>query len=93
MGSKKDHLKLTAGGKYEKDRVLMIGDAPGDLAAARDNGALFFPINPGREEESWENLFREGIARFFNHTFAGDYEAALIRDFEKLLPEKPPWKS
>jgi phosphoglycolate phosphatase-like HAD superfamily hydrolase len=92
MGSKKDHLKLTAGGKYKKDQFLMIGDAPGDLAAARANGALFFPINPGREDESWERLFREGIARFFNQTFAGDYEGALITEFEKLLPEKPPWK-
>ena len=92
MGSKKDHLKLTAGGKYQRDCVLMIGDAPGDLAAARANGALFFPINPGGEDASWERFFREGIARFFNHTFAGDYETTLIAEFEKLLPEKPPWK-
>jgi len=92
MGSKKEHLKLTAGGKYEKDCVLMIGDAPGDLAAARANGALFFPVNPGHEEQSWERFFREGCQRFFNHTFAGDYEASLIAEFEKLLPEQPPWK-
>ena len=92
MGSKKDHLRLTAGGKYEKDCVLMVGDAPGDLAAARANRALFFPVNPGHEEESWERFYREGIARFFAKTFAGDYEASLIAEFEKLLPEKPPWK-
>ncbi len=92
MGSKKEHLRLTAGGKYEKNCALMIGDAPGDLAAARANGALFFPVNPGHEEESWERLNREAMARFFNHTYAGDYEAALIAEFERLLPEKPPWK-
>jgi phosphoglycolate phosphatase-like HAD superfamily hydrolase len=92
MGSKKEHLHLAAGGKYEKVHVLMIGDAPGDLAAARANGALFFPINPGREEESWQRLYKEGIDRFFNQTFAGSYEAALIAEFEKLLPEKPPWQ-
>ncbi len=92
MGSKKDHLRLTAGGKYKKDCVLMIGDAPGDLAAARANGALFFPINPGHEEQSWERFLGEGMERFFNHTYTGDYEAALIREFEALLPEKPPWK-
>jgi len=92
MGSKKEHLRLTAVGKYEKDCVLMIGDAPGDLAAARANGALFFPVNPGHEEESWERLSRESLAKFFDHTYAGDYEAALIADFQKLLPEKPPWK-
>ncbi len=92
MGSKKEHLKLTSGGKYGKDSVLMIGDAPGDLAAARANGALFFPINPGQEESSWERFCREGVDRFFKHTFAGDYEASLLAEFEKLLPEKPPWK-
>ncbi len=92
MGSKKDHLRLAAGGKYGKDCVLMIGDAPGDLEAARANGALFFPINPGHEEESWERFHRKGIERFFNRTFAGAYEESLIAEFEKLLPEKPPWK-
>ena len=93
MGSKKEHLKLAAGGKYEKDCVLMIGDAPGDLSAARANGALFFPVNPGHEEASWERFNREAIERFFNHTYAGAYEAALIAEFEKLLPATPPWKA
>lgn len=92
MGSKKEHLRICAGGKYGKDCVLMIGDAPGDLAAARANSALFFPVNPGHEEESWERFYREGMDRFFNGTFAGDYEVSLITEFEKLLPEKPPWK-
>ena len=92
MGSKKEHLKIAAAGKYAKERTLMVGDAPGDLAAARANGALFFPINPGYEEQSWERFYREGIDRFFNHSFAGAYEASLIDEFQKLLPEKPPWK-
>jgi phosphoglycolate phosphatase-like HAD superfamily hydrolase len=92
MGSKKEHLKMTAGGKYEKGHVLMMGDAPGDLAAARANGALFFPINPGHEEASWERFFREGMDKFFGLAYAGDYETSLIAEFEKLLPEKPPWK-
>jgi phosphoglycolate phosphatase-like HAD superfamily hydrolase len=92
MGSKKEHLKLTANGKYAKDCVLMIGDAPGDLAAARSNDALFYPINPGHEEESWERFQGEGIGRFLSRTYAGDYEASLIAEFQKLLPETPPWK-
>jgi len=93
MGSKKEHLKLAAGGKYSNDCILMIGDAPGDLSAARANGALFFPVNPGHEEESWERFYCEAMDRFFDHTYAGSYEAALIAEFEKLLPEKPPWKT
>ncbi len=92
MGSKKEHLRLTAAGKYAKDCVLMIGDAPSDLAAARANQTLFFPVNPSHEEESWERLHREGLEKFFHYTYAGDYETELIAEFEKLLPEKPPWK-
>jgi hypothetical protein len=71
----------------------MIGDAPGDLSAARANSALFFPVNPGHEEASWERFNREAVERFFNHTYAGAYEASLITEFETLLPEKPPWKA
>jgi phosphoglycolate phosphatase-like HAD superfamily hydrolase len=92
MGSKKDHLELAAGEKYPKDNVLMIGDAPGDLSAARANGALFFPIEPGQEEKSWQRFYEEGMARFFAGTYAGEYEANLIREFEALLPDTPPWK-
>jgi hypothetical protein len=71
----------------------MIGDALGDLNAAKKNGVLFFPVNPGHEESSWELFYREGLDRFFTGTYAGDYEAALIREFEKYLPERPPWKT
>lgn len=92
MGSKKEHLKIAAGGKYEDGCVLMIGDAPGDLAAARINGALFYPVNPGHEEESWERFGREAMDRFFSRTYQGDYEASLIAEFQEFLPEKPPWK-
>jgi phosphoglycolate phosphatase-like HAD superfamily hydrolase len=93
MGSKKEHLNLATGGKYAEDHVLMIGDAPGDFAAARANQALFYPINPAHEEESWERFFKEAADRFFEGTYAGVYEAARIAEFEKLLPEKPPWKN
>jgi phosphoglycolate phosphatase-like HAD superfamily hydrolase len=91
LGSKKEHLEHAAKGKYQPDHVLMIGDAPGDLQAARANDALFFPINPGREDESWERFYREGFLRFIEGEFAGAYEQALIAEFDKLLPEVPPW--
>ncbi len=92
MGSKTEHLTLTTKGKYPSDHVLMIGDAPGDLKAARDVGALFFPVNPGYEEESWERLVEVGMDKFFNNEYAGTYETELIEEFEALLPESPPWK-
>lgn len=92
MGSKTEHLTLTAKGKYPPDHVLMIGDAPGDLKAARDVGALFFPVNPGYEEESWEHFVEVGMDKFFNNEYSGTYETKLIEEFEALLPEVPPWK-
>ena len=92
MGKKALHLKLAAGGRYRPDRVLMIGDAPGDLNAARANDALFYPINPGHEEESWHRFCEEAVQKFLAGEYAGAYEAVLIADFEKLLPEIPPWK-
>ena len=92
MGSKREHLEIMAGGKYPAGRMLMIGDAPGDLKAARANGFLFFPVNPGREEESWQRLRDEGLDRFFAGCFAGEYEQGLVAAFEKLLPDTPPWK-
>ncbi len=92
MGSKKEHLALAAVGKYPAEKILMVGDAPGDMKAARDNGALFFPVNPGHEEESWRRLAEEAFDRFVEGTYAGKYEEELVEEFEALLPETPPWK-
>ena len=91
LGSKKEHLALAAGGKYPPKKILMIGDAPGDMKAARANNVLFFPTNPGEEEKSWELLYTEAFDRFAGGSYAGGYEAGLIAKFEKLLPDKPPW--
>ena len=91
LGTKTEHLRQAAGGKYPANHILMIGDAPGDLKAARSNQALFYPILPGREEASWEKLFKESLDRFLAGTYAGLYEAGLIQAFEALLPEKPNW--
>ncbi|MCX7005786.1 MAG: HAD hydrolase-like protein [Kiritimatiellaeota bacterium] len=92
LGTKTEHLQLAAGKKYAADRVLMIGDAFGDLHAARAAGTLFFPINPGHEEKSWQRLHDEAFKIFLAGAYAGAYEAALIAEFESLLPEFPPWK-
>lgn len=92
MGSKTEHIRFASEGRYDKTKILMIGDAPGDMKAARGNNALFFPINPGEEETSWQRLYEEGLDRFFNGTYAGEYEAGLVKEFEKFLPETPPWK-
>lgn len=91
-GTKTEHLKYAAKGKYPDNKILMIGDANGDLKAAKSNGVLFYPINPGKEEASWERLYKEGLDRFFSGTYAGLYEEELIKEFEAYLPEHPVWK-
>jgi len=91
-GSKQEHLALAAVGRYDPDKILMVGDALSDWNAARANGVLFYPIDPGCEDESWQRFFEEALPRFFALTFAGDYMDAQLARFVSLLPERPPWK-
>lgn len=91
MGTKTEHLKFAAAGKYPPNKILMIGDAPGDFKAAKSNGALFYPIVPGSEEKSWQRFFDEALQVFFAGEYAGDYEAELVQAFNASLPEKPGW--
>jgi phosphoglycolate phosphatase-like HAD superfamily hydrolase len=92
VGSKQEILERAMRHGYGPNRVLMIGDAPGDLKAARGAGTLFYPINPGHEEASWERFYKEMCDRFFSATYAGSCEADLIAEFDRYLPEQPPWK-
>jgi phosphoglycolate phosphatase-like HAD superfamily hydrolase len=92
MGSKAEHLSYAMDGRWTKDRVLMIGDALGDLKAAHTNEVMFNPINPGKEDGSWRRFSSEGFDRFRQGTFLGDYMNGLIDEFKGYLPEVPPWK-
>ena len=91
MGTKTEHLKYSAVNKYDSNKILMIGDAPGDHKAAKDNEVLFYPIIPGNEEHSWERLYTEALDRFFAGTYEGEYEEKLFSEFDNSLPEKPNW--
>jgi len=92
LGTKTEHIRLASSGRYGSDRVLMIGDAPGDRKAADANGALFFPINPAKEEVSWERFYTEAYDRFLAGEYTGAYQQRVIAEFEALLPEQPPWQ-
>jgi phosphoglycolate phosphatase-like HAD superfamily hydrolase len=91
MGTKSQQIAATAH-HYQKDQVIMIGDALGDLEAARENGILFYPIIPGQEEDSWEEFYRVALDRFLSGTYRGPYEAEKITRFERALPDRPPWE-
>mgnify|MGYP001576863831 CR=1 FL=1 len=93
MGTKAQHLEYAAKGKYQKNHVLMIGDAPDDMKAAHANGALFYPINPRDEIESWKRFHDEAFDKFITGAYAGDYEKKLIVEFDSYLPQRPPWEN
>ena len=56
---------------YDKSKVIMIGDAPGDSDAAEKNGVHYYPILVSHEKESWD----EAIAQAFGKLQEGSYEA------------------
>ena len=66
---------------YDKTKVLMVGDAPGDMDAAEKNGVYYFPILVNHEKESWDELMSEGLMRLANGTFGGEYQDSLKRRF------------
>ena len=96
VGTKGEHLAGTAGQageRYAKDHILMIGDAPGDKAAADSVGALFYPVIPGSEEESWARFADQALDKFLGESYAGAYQEQLLAGFDAALPEHPPWES
>lgn len=92
MGSKSEHLKLAAQDKYDQHKILMVGDAIGDLKAAKSINALFYPILPGHEEASWEKFYKEALDIFFEGKYEGKYQEKLNHEFDKCLPSTPMWQ-
>jgi len=91
MGSKSEHLRMAMDGRWTSEQVLMIGDALGDLKAAKANNALFYPIVPGSEELSWKRFSEEVLDMVLEGTYAGDAMSRAVSEFERRLPETPPW--
>lgn len=91
LGKKEEQLGLTASGKYAPGHMLMVGDALGDLKAARSVGALFYPILPGNEDESWRVFHDEVCEEFLAGKYTKESEAMHLSEFEKALPKTAPW--
>ena len=70
---------------YDPDKVLMCGDAPGDLAAAEKNGVGYYPILVRREKESWQEFMDEGFAHLLDGSYAGAYQEKKKAEFLKNL--------
>ena len=92
-GTKTEMLKAVADNKYRSENILIIGDAPGDYKAARNINALFFPIIPLQEEESWLEFNQVGYEKFIKNSFIGEYQNNKIQKFESKLNLPPPWEN
>ena len=92
FGPKSRQIAAAARRGYDRPRILMLGDAPGDRAAVQENGGLFFPIEPGREETSWDRFHSVAMARFRSGAYSREYESGLVEGFDALLASEPPWK-
>ena len=83
-GRKEECLKTLLEKGYERDHVLMVGDAPVDLAAAQGAGVLFYPILAYQERESWEK-FSKALECFTEGRYAGAYQEERIKEFQENL--------
>ena len=71
VGSKAACIKEMMKFGYDPNKVVMIGDAPGDCDAAEKNGVHYYPILVNHEKDSWD----EAIAVAFGKLQSGDYAA------------------
>ncbi len=55
--------------------------------------SLYYPINPGKEKESWIRFTDEALPKFLDGTFAGSYQQSIIEEFESYLPSEVPWET
>lgn len=83
-GSKADCIAALLQKGYAPDHVVMVGDAPGDKAAAEKNGVWFYPILVRHETESWAELAREALTRLQSGDFA-PYAPDKVLKFEENL--------
>ena len=84
IGSKAACIREMLKFGYDLDKVVMIGDAPGDCDAAEKNGVHYYPILVNHEKASWD----EAISVAYGKLQSGDYAAygeAKKQEFLKNL--------
>ena len=69
---------------YNPAHILMVGDAPGDQAAAGKNGVLFSPILARHEADSWAEFTAKALPALLSGSY-GPYGQEMAKRFEKNL--------
>ena len=70
---------------YDRTKVLMVGDALGDLKAAESNEVLYYPIMVKKEKDSWERFTKEALEKFIGDLYIGEYQEKVINEFRLNL--------
>lgn len=83
-GTKKTCLEKLAAKGYEKNNILMIGDALSDMDAAKSAGTLFYPMMIDGEAESWKRLKDTYLNQFVGGTYK-DSQSVLEQQFESYF--------
>ena len=55
---------------YDKEKVVMIGDAPGDCDAAEKNGVHYYPILVNHEKQSWDEAVSTAFVKLCDGAYA-----------------------
>lgn len=70
---------------YDKDKVMMTGDAPGDFDAAKKNGVYYYPILVKHEKHSWKEFVDTAVNKLVDGSFGGTYQEEKIQAFKDNL--------
>ena len=84
-GSKAACIQTLLASGYQQSHILMVGDALGDLEAAKANGVLFYPILVGSESESWARLAHSAGPAFLAQRYAKTMETEEIAKINAIL--------
>lgn len=85
VGSKAYCIREMLKKGYDKDKVMMTGDAPGDYDAAKKNDVFYYPILVRHEKESWLEFKETAVNRLLNGNYEGEYQAAKVEAFLENL--------
>lgn len=66
---------------YDPAKVVMCGDAPGDMDAAKVNGVFYYPIKVNLEKESWAEFIEVGFGKLLDGSYSGEYQSEKIDEF------------
>lgn len=85
VGSKEEVLETLLQKGYDKSKILMIGDARGDYAAAKRVGAHYYQISYQKEVAAWQQLQDQVLTDFVAGLYQYDGQEIIETALEDAL--------